>query len=281
MDKLSSFKAIKSIIKYELKWDLRKMKIYISISIVTALSLLVTIYMGSIVHIVNKGNYWLNSLTFLSSSIFLFLMGAPVTMNAISGEFESGTIIPLLSKPVSRTEVYFGKAIASFLIILMEMILLGIILAVVSSIIMGPQNDLYQLGIYVLTLAASTMVYASFTMMLSALTKNSLASILGAFGVMFGIMIGISIYELVYSPQTWFITLPFIGTDSFTNTTISAFKNPNALYVLSLERTRNSTILSNITNLQASLISFGFTIVYIFLFLIIGWIVFKKSDIKE
>ncbi|MEM0486102.1 MAG: ABC transporter permease, partial [Thermoplasmata archaeon] len=157
MDKLSSFKAIKSIIKYELKWDLRKMKIYISISIVTALSLLVTIYMGSIVHIVNKGNYWLNSLTFLSSSIFLFLMGAPVTMNAISGEFESGTIIPLLSKPVSRTEVYFGKAIASFLIILMEMILLGIILAVVSSIIMGPQNDLYQLGIYVLTLAASTM----------------------------------------------------------------------------------------------------------------------------
>ncbi|MBD6956138.1 MAG: ABC transporter permease [Thermoplasmata archaeon] len=281
MKELSHLRALKAVIKYELKWDLRKLKIYISLSIVTALALLVTIYMGSMVHVQNKGNYWLFSLTFLSSSIFLFLMGAPVTMNSISGEFESGTIVPLLSRPVSRTEVFFGKVIASMIIILMEMALLGIILSVVSTLIMGPQSNLYRLFIYTLTLTASTMVYASFTMMLSSITKNSMASILGAFGVMFGIMIGVSIYEITYSPQVWFITLPFIGTDGLTNNAIYAFNNPDAKYAMALNVHSNSTVLSNITNLQAALISFAFTLIYIALFLIIGWLVFKRSDIKD
>ncbi len=281
MKELSPFKAIKSVIKYELKWDLRKLKIYISLSIVVSLALLVTIYMGSIIHVINKGNYWLTALSFLSTSIFLFLMGAPVTMNSISGEFESGTIIPLLSRPVSRTEVFFGKVLASFIIILMEMLLLGTIIAAVSTIVMGPQTDLYQIFVYILTLAASTMVYASFTMMLSSATKNSMASILGAFGVMFGIMIALSIYEMAYSAKIWFIMLPFVGTDALTNTAILAFKNPNAQYILSLNGVRHSEILSNITNLQASLITFIFTVIYAMIFLIIGWIIFKKSDIKD
>ncbi|MGC8663213.1 MAG: hypothetical protein ACP5TX_02265 [Thermoplasmata archaeon] len=39
--------------------------------------------------------------------------------------------------------------------------------------------------------------------------------------------------------------------------------------------------MSNITNLQAALISFGMAIVYIVVFLLIGWIAFKKADIKD
>lgn len=280
IQKLSSFRSIKSIIKYELKWDLRKMKIYISLSIVASLSLIVTIYMGNIVHIIDKQDYWLTSLTFLSTSLFLFLMGGPVTMNTISGEFESGSIVPLLSRPVSRTEVFFGKAIASFIIVLFEMILLGVILATVSTIMMGAQSNLYQLGIYILTLATSTFVYASLTMMLSSITKNSTAAILGAFGIMFGIQISLSIYSLVNSAQTWFILLPFIGSDNLTNYTISAFRDPGAQFMIHRATSTSSTFL-NLTNLQAALITFAFALIFIAIFLIIGWIVFKKTDIKD
>jgi ABC-type transport system involved in multi-copper enzyme maturation permease subunit len=281
MKELSVSNALKSVIKYELVWDLRKLKIYISLGIVTALALLVTIYMGSIVHITDKQDYWYISLAFLSTSIFLFLMGAPITMNSISGEFETGTIVPLLARPVSRTEVYFGKAIASLIIVVVEMVILGIILSVVSTIIMGPQANLYRLIVLVLTLATSTMVYAAFTMMLSSVTKNSMASILGSFGVMFALEIGLGIYEMVYKFQTWFLLTPFIGTGVLTSATEEAFQNPNALYSVTLGTVRGTQFLAQINNLQAALLSFGTAIVTIIVFLLIGWIAFKKSDIKD
>ncbi len=282
MTELSVSNALKSVIKYELIWDLRKLKIYISLGIVTALALLVTIYIGSIVHITDKQDYWYFSLSFLSTYLFLFLMGAPITMNAISGEFESGTIVPLLARPVSRTEVYFGKVIASLIIVIVEMAILGIILSVVSTIMMGPQANLYQLIVLIFTLATSTMVYAAFTMMLSSVTKNSMASILGSFGVMFGIEIGLGIYELVYSFQSWFLLLPFIGSGEITSATEQAFLHPNALYSVTAGLVRGSSkFLAQITNLQAALLSFGMAIVAIAVFLIIGWIAFKKSDIKD
>lgn len=274
--------ALKSVIKYELIWDLRKLKIYISLGIVTALALLVTIYMGSIVHITDKQDYWYLTLSFLSTSIFLFLMGAPITMNSISGEFETGTIVPLLARPVSRTEVYFGKVIASVIIVIVEMTILGIILSVVSTIMMGPQANLYRLIVLILALATSTMVYAAFTMMLSSVTKNSMASILGAFGVMFGLEIGLGIYEIVYKFQTWFLLVPFIGSGSLTSATEEAFQSPNALYTISLGYAHHaSQFLAQINNLQAALLSFGFGIISIIVFLAIGWIAFKKSDIKD
>ncbi|MGC8496720.1 MAG: ABC transporter permease [Thermoplasmata archaeon] len=281
MKELSVSNALKSVIKYELVWDLRKLKIYISLGIVMALALLVTIYIGSIVHITDKQNYWYLSLAFLSTYLFLFLMGAPITMNSISGEFESGTIVPLLARPVSRTEVYFGKVIASLIIVIIEMAILGIILSIVSTIMMGPQANLYRLIVMVLTLATSTMVYAAFTMMLSSVTKNSMASILGSFGVMFGMEIGLGIYEMVYKFQTWFLLVPFIGSGAITSATEEAFLNPNALYSTTLRLGGGSKFLAQITNLQAALISFGMAIVAIAVFLIIGWIAFKKADIKD
>ncbi len=282
MTELSVSNALKSVIKYELIWDLRKLKIYISLGIVIALALLVTIYIGSIVHITDKQDYWYFSLSFLSTYLFLFLMGAPITMNAISGEFETGTIVPLLARPVSRTEVYFGKVIASLIIVIVEMAILGVILSVVSTIMMGPQANLYWLIVLIFTLATSTMVYAAFTMMLSSVTKNSMASILGSFGVMFGIEIGLGIYEMVYSFQTWFLLLPFIGSGSITSATEQAFLHPNTLYSVTAGLVRGSSkFLAQITNLQAALLSFGMAIVAIAVFLIIGWIAFKKSDIKD
>ncbi len=282
MTELSVSNALKSVIKYELIWDLRKLKIYISLGIVIALALLVTIYIGSIVHITDKQDYWYFSLSFLSTYLFLFLMGAPITMNAISGEFETGTIVPLLARPVSRTEVYFGKVIASLIIVIVEMAILGVILSVVSTIMMGPQANLYWLIVLIFTLATSTMVYAAFTMMLSSVTKNSMASILGSFGVMFGIEIGLGIYEMVYSFQSWFLLLPFIGSGSITSATEQAFLHPNTLYSVTAGLVRGSSkFLAQITNLQAALLSFGMAIVAIAVFLIIGWIAFKKSDIKD
>lgn len=39
-------------------------------------------------------------------------------MNTISGEFETGSITPLLTKPVSKNTVFLGKVVASILTLL-------------------------------------------------------------------------------------------------------------------------------------------------------------------
>lgn len=283
MKELSVSNALKSVIKYELVWDLRKLKIYISLGIVIALALLVTIFMERFIPITDKQDYWYYSLYYLSSYLFLFLMGSPITMNSISGEFESGTIVPLLARPISRTEVYFGKVISSLIIVIVEMVIAAIILSVVSTITMGPQANLYRLIVMVFTLATSTMVYAAFTMMLSSVTKNSIASILVSFGVTFAMGIGLEIYEMVYKFQTWFLLIPFIGSGAITSATEQAFLHPNGLYSLTLGLTIKgaSNFLAQITSLQAALLSFGMAIVAIAVFLIIGWVAFKKADIKD
>ena len=53
------------------------------------------------------------------SSFAFFLFALATAMNSISSEFESGTIVPLLTKPVYRTMVFLGKLFATFMIILM------------------------------------------------------------------------------------------------------------------------------------------------------------------
>ena len=48
------------------------------------------------------------SITFTIPAFGMFLFALIVAMNSISSEFESGTIVPLLTKPVSRTMVFLG-----------------------------------------------------------------------------------------------------------------------------------------------------------------------------
>ena len=52
------------------------------------------------------------------SCVWLLLFVLATAMNSISSEFESGTIVPLLTKPVSRTMVFLGKLFAAFVIII-------------------------------------------------------------------------------------------------------------------------------------------------------------------
>jgi len=150
------------------------------------------------------------------NGIFLFLIAVATTMNTISGEFETGSITPLLTKPISKNTVFVGKIAASFLTLLAIYAFLTVYVTVGAVVIEGPQNNiqLAPLGLFGLTLA--TMVWASMVVLLGTLSKSSLVAALGSFGVFIGVTIVGAILSSVYGQTSILFYAPGGGATGST-----------------------------------------------------------------
>ncbi|MDR2720656.1 MAG: ABC transporter permease, partial [Nitrososphaerota archaeon] len=112
------FKRFMAVVRYELLWNIRKKK-FIG---VVAFAFLIS-SLGLVLPLVLSDSIPQNAhfaITYGADSISLFLFALVIAMNSVSSEFESGTIVPLLTKPVSRTTVYLGKLFAAFLILVVS-----------------------------------------------------------------------------------------------------------------------------------------------------------------
>ncbi len=128
----------------------------------------------------------------LSGSYFLPLLALIIAMDSIAGEFESRTIETLLTKPVSRAAIYFGKFVGGLVSLLA---VLAVVLAsetVFSTIFYGPQDNLYLLAYYFVGVALAGLVLLSMVLFLASATKKSLLTVLG--------VIAYIIFEQVVEP---------------------------------------------------------------------------------
>jgi ABC-type transport system involved in multi-copper enzyme maturation permease subunit len=145
-------------------------------------------------------------------SFGFFLFALVSVMNSISGEFESGSILPLLTKPVSRTTVYLGKIFAAFLTILGAYILLIIYLTVGGSLVYGPQNNLYLVFVTLVGSLLSTLVWMGIVIAAGSVSKSSMLAALLGLGIFLGLNIVSGIVS-VFSNQAWILTyIPGSGT---------------------------------------------------------------------
>jgi len=141
-----------------------------------------------------------------------FLFAVVTAMNSISAEFESGTIVPLLAKPISRTIVFFGKLVAAFITLLATYCFLTVYMVIGGSIVYGPQNNLYLAPLSLLGSMVSTLVWISIVFLFGTISKSSLIAALGALGVWFSTNIIGSILG-VLAGQGWILTyIPGSGT---------------------------------------------------------------------
>src|SRR3989475_13171080 len=106
-----------AILYYEFLWNLRKKKIvglfilvFAIVTLELALPPLLDYYNG--VPLSPNSNVVFDFFNGLSG-IFLFLIGVATTMNAISGEFETVSITPIMTKPVSHDTVFLGNITTS------------------------------------------------------------------------------------------------------------------------------------------------------------------------
>jgi len=105
----SWFSRFWAIVRYEMLWNIRKKK-FIGALIIAFVFVTVDLALPAIFKI-GQNPYFAG--TFSGGSLTFFLFAVVTSMNSISGEYESGTIVPLLTKPVSRTMVFFGKLFAT------------------------------------------------------------------------------------------------------------------------------------------------------------------------
>lgn len=208
-----------SVVRYEILWNIRKKK-FLGMIVVAFVLATLSLAGG---HIVNafggppvepNPDFVINANVGLGGFGF-FLFAIVTTMNTISAEFESGTIVPLLAKPVSRTTVFFGKLFAAFLTLLATYIFLVIYMAVGGFVVYGPQNNLHLVPLSLLGALFSTLIWIAIVLFFGVLFRSSIIAALGPLGIWLGTSIVGSILG-VLAGQGWILTyIPGTGNAGY------------------------------------------------------------------
>jgi len=198
-----------AVVRYEMLWNIRKKKFFGMLIVAFALATL-SLASGYIISAVTGDPVELDPNFVIDSNVGLggfgfFLFAIVTVMNTISGEFESGTIVPLLAKPVSRTTIFFGKLFAAFLTLLATYCFLVVYMTVGGSVIYGPQSNLHLVPLSLIGALFSTLVWVSIVLLLGTTSKSSLIAALGALGIWLGTNIIGSILGVV-AGQGWILT---------------------------------------------------------------------------
>jgi ABC-type transport system involved in multi-copper enzyme maturation permease subunit len=300
-----------AVVRYELLWNLRKKKFWgmvVVAFILSTLSLLLPIILSNMTGQPIKQNpdyvITLNPL----GSLGFFLFAVVTVMNSISGEFESGTITLLLTKPISRTTIFLGKLAAAFITLLTTYIILFVYVAIVGIAIYGPQNNLHLLPISLLGSIVSTFVWIAIVLALGSLSKNSIIAAIGTFGIYLGASIGSGIISL-FSEEVWILNYipgsgatgyikglgsqtPFTpgmsistGTDNiatlFTTYLLHPLANVTFYKINMISQVPNITELYSEPLSLVLLRTVSIAFFYIFIFLFIAWYAFKKAEVLD
>lgn len=299
-----------AVLYYEFLWNLRKKKIvglfalvFVIATLFLALPPTIDYFRG--VTFAPRPNAATDFLQV--NGIILFLIAIATTMNTISGEFETGTITPLLTKPVSKNTVFIAKIVASILTLLGIYAFLTIYYTIGAVIIDGPQNNLQLVPLGLVGLTFATMVWGSVAILLGTVSKSSLVAALGSFGAYIGLLIAgelLAVYVgqtsiLFYAPGTGATgstagcgagelttgTSFATGTDNLGYMLIQWALNPNSTLNFCGFRLRGTMtetfVSSSATIADAALRTVEVTVIYLAIFLFLSWFAFRRSQIIE
>lgn len=228
-------------------------------------------------------------------------------MNSISSEFESGTIVPLLTKPVSRTMVFLGKLFAAFIIILVTYTIFFVYIVIGGTLVYGSQSDLQLVPLGLLGNVISTFIWISIILAVGSLSKNTLVSALAAFGFFLALFLAVPIVSAFVGPSASLNYVPGngaagaittvqgsvtigggtdnIGTNlinyvlypsanvNFTKTNIEIRAGQQPLITQTLAYTEPMSVVA--------LRSLGVAVGYIFVFLLIAWYALRRAQVLE
>ncbi len=303
-----------AMVKYEILWNIRKKKF---------LGMLIVAF--ALVTLSLSGGYIRSSITgqpmepnpdFVINSnlglggIGFFLFAVVTVMNSISGEFESGTIVPLLAKPISRTTVFLGKLFAAFLTLLVTYTFLMVYLTVGGYAVYGPQNNLHLVPLSLIGSILSTLVWIAIILAIGSIFKSSILAALVPFGIWLGsgILSGIigalmgQGWILTYVPgsgSSGYVkgvsqTAPYspglgiaTGTDSIGSNLINYVLHPSwevTFYKLRFDQVTDGLPLEELYSMPLSLIllqSIVVALTYFVVFTMIAWYTFKQAQITE
>jgi ABC-type transport system involved in multi-copper enzyme maturation permease subunit len=303
----SWFTRFWAVVRYEMLWNIRKKKFLGLVILAFALATLI----WALPIVSNATGQPIEAdpdfaVTFTIPGIGLFLFALITAMNSISSEFESGTVVPLLTKPVSRTMVFLGKLLAAFIIILVTYTLLFVYGVIGGALVYGPQNNLHLVPIGLFGNILSTFVWIAIILAAGALSKSTILSTLVAFGLFFGLLFAVQIVAVFAGPSP---ALNYVlgsgasgnmittqgriaigaGTDNIGANLINCVLYPSAnvdFYMTTIEVQGGQAFTTQVFAYSEPISSItsrsvATAVVYTIVFLFIAWIAFKWSQILE
>jgi ABC-type transport system involved in multi-copper enzyme maturation permease subunit len=303
-----------AVVKYEMLWNIRKKK-FIGMVIAAFVLATVSLALPAVFQVGQNPNF---AVTFSAGNVVFFLFAIVTVMNSISGEFESGTIVPLLTKPVSRTMVFLGKLFAAFVLILVTYTVVFMYATIGGSIVYGPQNNLQLVPLALLGNVISTFIWVAIILAVGSISKSSMMAALGALVLFIALLFGTSIVTsfsnqpqvMNYFPGTGAtgalnvaqrsqnITIQNItistnsvstGTDGIGANLVNYVLYPSA----SVNVTRMDILSAKPGQLPPTILlytesvtfvvlrSIAVALTYIIVFLLIAWYAFKRAQVLE
>jgi len=304
-----------AVVRYEILWNIRKKKFLGMLIVAFALTTL-SLAIGHIISALGGPSVEPNPDFVIGSNVGLggfgfFLFAIVTAMNTISAEFESGTIVPLLAKPVSRTTVFFSKLFAAFLTLLVTYSFLMIYMTIGGFVVYGPQNNLHLVPLSLLGALFSTFIWISIVLFFGTLFRSSLIAALAPLGIWLGTTIIGQIVGVI-AGQGWILTyIPGTGNLAYANgappsqfaptgTSVSTGTDsigPNLInYILhpAWKVTYYKIRIEEITPGQTPwvklyseplsniiLTSIAVALVYFIVFAVISWYAFRRAQVTE
>jgi ABC-type transport system involved in multi-copper enzyme maturation permease subunit len=291
-------------------WNIRKKK-FIGIVILGFVLSSIGLFLPPVLsgvtgqQITSNPNY---AITYSIPAFGLFLFALATAMNSISSEFESGTIVPLLTKPVSRTMVFLGKLFAAFIIIIITYTVFFVYVIIGGTAVYGAQNNLQLVPLGLLGNVVTTFIWIAIILAVGSLSKNTLISALAAFGIFMALFIAVPIVSTFAGPSVALNYVPGNGAGGALNATqgsiiIGGGPDNIGVNLISYALYPSANVNFTKTNIElggtgeqplitqtlaytepisiVALRSLGVALVYIAVFLFIAWYALRRVQILE
>jgi ABC-type transport system involved in multi-copper enzyme maturation permease subunit len=299
-----------AVVRYEMLWNIRKKK-FIGIVILGFVITSVALFLPPILSSVTGQALTSNPdyvVTYSIPAFGLFLFALATVMNSISSEFESGTIVPLLTKPISRTMVFLGKLFAAFIIILSTYTVLFVYVVIGGTAVYGAQNSLQLVPLGLLGNVITTFIWIAIILAVGSLSKSTLISALAAFCLFLALLIAVPIVSVFAGPSIALNFVPGNGAGGAMSTaqgtvTIGGGVDNIGTNLINYALYPSANVNFTKTNIElggagqqplitqtlaytepismVALRGLGVALAYIFVFLFIAWYALRRAQILE
>ena len=281
-----SLKRACAVSIYEFKWDVKKSKVIFALGLVVTIAILGAIsyrtFAGNSVSS-GTGYLWDSIIVVITndflSGVFPMVLGGLIAVDSLAWEFDKGTILPLMAQPLTRAEIYFGKVLEKFLLLLgISLLIVGIVLGLAEAVA-GTQNYLLWTVPVALAFMLELMVFASLSIFLGSIIKSSGFTIIALLAAFFALLIATIIAQIKLGFQLWITFVPLANVNLIQGSLNAYFRNPAA----ELPVNYNVGGVSGVSYVPASLVlsySLLGVLLSIVIFIAMGYAVFRKSEVR-
>lgn len=292
-----SFAKVWAVARYELTWDLRKKRTYLIVGIF----LFAALYFGYILPVINGksittvsynngpsvgSDLWWVTAVYLAfnypiSGVFPILIGGFISADSLGSEFDSNTIVPLLSQPVRRLEVYAGKFVEKLFLLLFVSAVFTLLVLATSEISVGAQSHLEMFPLLMSAQLGAFLDYAALAFFFGSFVRSGTMVLEILVGVFFVMLATVTALILQIGEQVWTFFLPVANADFLLHVVPYYIFQPSGTMILLGGYMGNWSPPVAVASISALEFVAAGLVVNLFVALVGGYYIFRRAEVKE